>query len=78
MDLGWQDAAVAMLAGIAVAWLVTRRLRARGRPGCEDCPGCAPARGGAAHRAAAPGPRGGSAGSAGSTLIPLSDLTRRD
>lgn len=37
-----QDAIVAVLAAGALAWLVARRLRRRGRPGCEDCPGCSP------------------------------------
>jgi hypothetical protein len=40
--LGAQDALVAVLAGIALSWLVARRWRAAKRPSCEDCPGCSP------------------------------------
>jgi hypothetical protein len=73
MELGWQDAAVAMLAGVAVAWLVARRMRARHRPGCEDCPGCAPRRHDGAASGASEAPPAG-----GATIIPLSELTRRE
>lgn len=40
----WQDAAVAVLAALALVWLVRRRLRRRHRPTplCDECPGCDP------------------------------------
>ena len=45
---GIQDVVAAVLALAALAWLVRRRLRRKARPTpfCEECPGCAPARGG--------------------------------
>lgn len=37
--LSWQDATVAMLAALALGWLLWRRLRPGRRTGaCENCP----------------------------------------
>jgi hypothetical protein len=68
---GIQDGIVAALTLLALAWLVRRRVRRRARPTplCEECPGCAPARGAA--RVPAPVRR--------DDLIPISRITgRRD
>jgi len=69
---GIQDVVAALLALAALAWLVRRRLRRRARPTplCDECPGCAPARG-AARTTPLPLRR--------DDLIPLSRITgRRD
>ncbi len=71
---GGQDAAAAALALAALVWLVARRVRPRKGAGCGDCPGCA-----IGGRAPSPGavPRASAPG-AGSTFIPVSELTRRE
>jgi hypothetical protein len=72
--LGWQDAAVAFAAGVALAWLVRRRLARRRRSAaCEDCPGCAPGA-----RAAHPPGAAPRSASPGATIVPLSELTRHE
>jgi hypothetical protein len=39
----WQDVAVTLIALAALAWLVARRLRRRGKgAACENCPSSAP------------------------------------
>lgn len=67
--LAWQDAAVAAVAALALAWLVRRRLRRRRLPApmCDDCPACA-AR--TATRRPAP--------ARGVRLVSVSELTRRE
>jgi hypothetical protein len=72
--LGTQDALVAVLAGVALAWLVSRRWRARARPGCEDCPGCAPH---AARDRAAVGTGTSAPGHSGAGFVPLDAIERR-
>ena len=42
----WQDVAVALIAAGALAWLVVRWLRSRGKnAACENCPSAHPAPG---------------------------------
>ena len=42
----WQDAAVALIVIAALAWLVARRLRSRGKDAaCESCPAAHPVAG---------------------------------